>query len=201
MRTISLTIAGLIAMSMMAFTSNEPLPIGSKLPGGDIKMKDISGKDITTNDLKKKNGILVMFSCNTCPYVVKNQQRTKDICRYAQKMELGVVVLNSNAGGRDDADSYAAMQAYAKEQQYDWVYAVDEKNVLADAYGASRTPECYLFDKDLVLVYRGAIDNNPGDAGNVSRKHLQLAMDEMVAGKPVSVKETRSVGCGIKRVN
>lgn len=164
-------------------------------------MKDISGNEISVKEIKKKNGILIMFSCNTCPYVIKNQRRTRDICSYAQKMEMGIIVLNSNAGNRDDEDSYVAMKEYAKKQQYNWVYAVDENNVLADAFGASRTPECFLFDKDLMLVYHGAIDNNPTDEENVTRKHLQIAIDELAAGKEVSVKETRSMGCGIKRVN
>ena len=91
------------------------------------------------------------------------------------------------------------MQSYAKDQGYNWYYAVDSKSVMADAFGASRTPECYLFDKKGVLVYHGAIDDSPGDPAQVKRHHLQLAMDEMLAGKDVTVKETRSVGCSISR--
>ena len=92
------------------------------------------------------------------------------------------------------------MKDYAKGQQYIWTYAVDENNVLADAFGATRTPECFLFDKDLKLVYHGAIDNNPADEENVTRKHLQTAIDELAAGKVISVTKTKSVGCGIKRI-
>ncbi|MEO5889314.1 MAG: thioredoxin family protein [Ferruginibacter sp.] len=194
-------ITAIAAISILSFTFNEPLPIGSLLPKGDVKLKDISGRQISLGELKKKNGLLVMFSCNTCPYVIKNQQRTRAICAYAQKMDLGVIVLNSNTGNRNDEDSYSAMQEYAKQQKYNWIYAVDEKNELADAFGASRTPECFLFNKDLKLVYRGAIDNNPADEGHVSRKHLQIAIDEMLAEKEIEVKETRSVGCGIRRSN
>ncbi len=200
MRNLSFAIACLAAISAMAFVISGPLPIGSPLPKGDVKMKDISGKEISVKELKKKNGILVMFSCNTCPYVIKNQERTKAICSYAQKMELGVIILNSNAANRSGEDSYAAMKDYAKGQQYTWTYAVDENNVLADAFGATRTPECFLFDKDLKLVYHGAIDNNPADEENVTRKHLQTAIDELAAGKVISVTKTKSVGCGIKRI-
>jgi len=200
MRYLSIIIAA-FAFSLMAFRNNDPLPIGSALPKADLKLKDVSGKQITFQQLNKKNGLLVMFSCNTCPYVIKNQERTKTICSYAQKMDMGVIILNSNAANRNDEDSFEAMKAYAKDQQYQWSYAVDENNVLADVFGANRTPECYLFNKELKLVYHGAIDNNPSDEGSVSRKHLQIAIDELVAGKNVSVKETRSVGCGIKRVS
>lgn len=196
----SFLITTLAAISLMAFTISEPLPIGSTLPKGDIKMKDITGKEVSVKEVQKKNGILVMFSSNTCPYVIKNQQRTNAICSYAQKMDVGVIVLNSNAANRNDADSYISMKEYAKEQNYSWPYAVDENHELADAFGASRTPECFLFDKNLKLVYHGAIDNSPGDEGTVTRKHLQIAIDELATGKEVSMKQTKSVGCGIKRL-
>lgn len=199
MRTIPL-LATVTAVSMMAFTISSSLPIGSDLPKGDIKLKNTNGKEITVKELKKKNGILVMFSCNTCPYVIKNQQRTRAICAYAQKMEVGVIVLNSNAANRNAEDSHTAMKEYADAQQYQWNYVVDENNVLADAFGANRTPECFLFDKNLKLVYHGAIDNNPADEDNVTRKHLQVAIDELAEGKEISIKETKSVGCGIKRI-
>jgi peroxiredoxin len=200
MRNTLLIAAAVVSLSLMAFTFTETLPIGSLLPKGDTRLKDISGKEISLKDLKKENGLLVMFSCNTCPYVIKNQERTKAIAAYAQKMNIGVILLNSNEGNRAGGDSYEAMQQYAKEQQYTFHYAVDRDNVLADAFGANRTPECYLFDKELKLVYHGAIDNNPGDGDNVSRKHLQIAVDELAAGKDIAIKETRSVGCGIKRI-
>jgi peroxiredoxin len=200
MRNTLLIAAAVVSLSLMAFTFTETLPIGSLLPKGDTRLKDISGKEISLKDVKKENGLLVMFSCNTCPYVIKNQERTKAIAAYAQKMNIGVILLNSNEGNRDGGDSYEAMQQYAKEQQYTFHYAVDRDNVLADAFGANRTPECYLFDKELKLVYHGAIDNNPGDGDNVSRKHLQIAVDELAAGKDIAIKETRSVGCGIKRI-
>ncbi|MBS1567704.1 MAG: redoxin domain-containing protein, partial [Bacteroidetes bacterium] len=96
-------------------------------------------------------------------------------------------------------DSYADMQSYAKDQGYQWYYALDSDNVLADAFGAARTPECFLFDKDGKLVYHGAIDDSPADISNVRRTHLKEAINELASGKEVVVKESRSVGCGIKR--
>jgi hypothetical protein len=95
--------------------------------------------------------------------------------------------------------SYDAMKTYAKAQNYKWYYAVDKNNEIADAFGANRTPECFLFNKELKLVYHGAIDDNPSDADNVKRKHLQEAINEMAAEKEISFKESRSVGCSIKR--
>jgi peroxiredoxin len=194
-----LLLPAMTAMALLSFAVIDPLPIGSAMPGSDVELKDVSGNSITLGKAKDKNGLLVMFSCNTCPYVVKNQQRTNEICSYAQKNNIGVVVLNSNEAYRSNEDSYDEMKTYAKEQKYKWHYAVDANSQLANAFGATRTPECFLFDKDLKLVYHGAIDNNPSDAANVSRKHLQIAIDELLAGKDISVKESKSVGCGIKR--
>jgi thioredoxin-related protein len=142
---------------------------------------------------------LVMFSCNTCPVVIANQSRTKEICQYASGKKIGIVLLNANEGDRDGSNSFEAMQSYAHEQDYNWFYALDKNSELADAFGANKTPECFLFDKNGKLVYHGAIDDNPGDAASVKRHHLKEAINEIISGKEVSVKETRSVGCSISR--
>ena len=189
----------LLAFIFYSFMPLTELPIGADMPKGEIKMKDISGKEVSLNEAKKKNGLLVMFSCNTCPYVIKNQQRTRDISNYALKNEIGVILINSNEGQRSSDDSYEAMKQYAKNQGYNWYYTIDEKSVLADAFGANRTPENFLFNQEGKLVYHGAIDDNPEES-SVTRKHLKEAIDEMLNGKDVSVKTSRSVGCTIKRV-
>lgn len=191
--------AAFAAVSLAFTTDNNVLPIGASIPKADLKLKDISGKEISLKDAKKKNGLLVMFSCNTCPWVIKNQSRTKEIASYALSKEIGVILLNSNEGQRDDADSFSEMKEYAANQGFNWYYAVDANNVLADEFGANRTPEVFLFNAEGKHVYHGAIDDNPGDASGVSRKHLKEAIDEVVAGKDVSVKESRSMGCQIKR--
>jgi thioredoxin-related protein len=195
-----ITLSVIVALVSFSFTVvKEVLPIGASIPKADRKMKDISGKEISLQEAKKKNGLLVMFSCNTCPWVIKNQSRTIEIANYALSKEIGVILLNSNEGQRDDADSFSEMKEYAAAQGYKWYYAVDTDNVLADEFGANRTPECFLFNADGKHVYHGAIDDNPGDAASVNRKHLRMAIDEIVSGKDVSVKESRSMGCQIKR--
>lgn len=191
-----------LAVAALIFSfapAGDPLPIGSPIPQPAMALKEVKGKSTTLQDSRKANGLLVMFSCNSCPYVIKNQQRTVAICQFALQNNIGVVIVNSNEAFRDDEDSFTAMQTYAKEQGYNWNYVLDENSKLADAFGANRTPECFLFDKNDKLTYHGAIDNSPADASNVSRQHLQEAIKEMTAGKEVSVKESRSVGCTIKR--
>ena len=193
-----LLVAG--ALSISAFTHNAELPIGSAMPKATMQMEDISGKKLTLQDAKKSNGLLVMFSCNTCPYVVKNQPRTKEIAAFALENNIGVILVNSNETQRKDDDSFEAMKQYAKAQGYQWYYVADNGSELADAFGANKTPECYLFNKSDKLVYHGAIDDNPGgELSEVGRKHLKEAMGEMLSNKDITVKTSRSVGCTIKR--
>ncbi len=192
-----------LSFSFIAFSfkANGPqsLPIGSSLPKADLIMKDVSGKSVSLQQSKNENGLLVMFSCNTCPVVRANQSRTNQICSYAIEKKIGVAVINSNEGGRSSDESLESMQAYAKEQSYKWLYLLDSKNVVADAFGANRTPEVFLFDKNSKLVYHGAIDDSPGDISNVKHVYLKDAIDEMAVGKNITVKESRSVGCSIHR--
>jgi thioredoxin-related protein len=191
----------LAVLMLLAFrSSNDPLPIGSNLPNADTRMKDISGKEVSFKETMKENGLLVMFSCNTCPVVGKYQSRTLDIGKYAGSKGVGVIILNSNEATRSDGESFEDMQAYAKEQGYGFSYALDADSKMADAFGATRTPEVFLFDKTGKLVYHGAIDDNPNDPADVTRKHAAIAIDEMLAGKTVSTTKTRFVGCGIKRL-
>ena len=200
MKKLLFTAFPVLALSFAFTTVSDPLPIGASMPNPDLKMKDVSGQEISLNSAKKKNGLLVIFSCNTCPYVIKNQTRTIEVSKHAIANDIGVAILNPNEAYRGNEDSYEAMKEYAAEQKYDWHYLVDQNHVMADAFGANRTPECFLFDKDGKLVYHGAIDDNPNDASAVSRKHLVEAINELKSGKEIAVKESRSVGCTIKRL-
>ncbi len=196
-KLFALPLLFVVLASMMLKPSE--LRIGDKAPSPDTKMKDISGKSISFNDVKKKNGLLVVFSCNTCPWVIKNQQVAIEGYNYALSKNVGVIVLNSNEGQRSDADSKDAMAEYAKNQNYQWPYVIDENSMMADAFGAKVTPECYLFDKDMKLIYHGAITDNPKTPSESTRDHLKVAIDELVEGKSVSMSTSKAMGCGIKR--
>jgi hypothetical protein len=189
-----------LALALVTLAPADPLPIGASLPNPEVKMKDISGKEVSFKDATKKNGLLVMFSCNTCPVVRGYQARTVAAAKHAMESEVGVILLNPNEATRTEGDSFDDMKTYAKNSGYTFNYVLDHNSKMADAFGANRTPECFLFDKNGKLVYHGAIDNNAGDADGVTKQYLIKAIDEVKAGSPVSVKESRSVGCGIKRV-
>lgn len=186
--------------AMLAFISkNNPLPIGSNLPAATQIMKDANGKKYAFNDVKQQNGLLVIFSCNTCPWVINNQTVAKEIAAYALANKIGVIILNSNEAQRETDDAPEAMKRYAIAQDYQYPYVIDQNAEMADLFGAKVTPECYLFDKNNKLVYHGAINDNPKTPANATRNHLQIAIDEIVSGKSVEVTTSKAMGCTIKR--
>lgn len=189
--------------TLAAFTfkiSVDPLPIGASLPKSDVKMKNIGGDEVSFKDAMQKKGLLVIFTCNTCPVVKKYQTRLNEVCKYALGNGVGVIMINSNEATRESGDSYDDMKNYAKASGFDWNYVVDDKSNMANEFGATRTPENFLFNADGKLVYHGAVDDNQNGGDAVTRKHLRVAIDELLAGKEISTKNTRSVGCTIKRV-
>lgn len=195
-----------ILFSFMAFFAGriiaqniQSLPVGSEAPLMNHEMQDISEKPVSIKSAMGENGVLIMFSCNTCPYVIKNEERTNLIAAYAQKNKIGVLLINSNEANRSGDDSFDAMQIFAKKNRYAFYYAEDAKSIVANKFGATRTPEIFLVNTKGIIVYKGAIDDNPSDAKNVKREHLKIAIAELVNGKEISVKESKSVGCSIKR--
>jgi hypothetical protein len=113
---------------------------------------------------------------------------------------VGVAFVNSNEAKRDNGDSFAEMQARYKEKGYSGAYLLDEKHVVADAFGARTTPHVFLFDKNMKLVYKGAIDDNVSSAAEVKERWLHNAIENLASGKAIDPALTRNIGCSIKRV-
>lgn len=174
------------------------ITIGSSLPKGDIKMKDVSGMEKTLLDSKKENGLLVVFSCNTCPFVIKSEAAIKEIGKQTKESKIGYIILNSNEAQRAGEDSFDEMKKYAAKQEYDFSYVVDQNSVVADAFGATRTPQAFLFDKNMKLVYKGAFTDDT-DPKNATKFYLKDAINAVREAKEVNVSSTKSIGCSIKR--
>ena len=201
-RTILLfSLAALVAAGTTAFRppANPELELGAAIPKADVKMMDVSGKEVSLADAKGENGLLVIFSCNTCPYVKLAETRIKEVSAIANRNKVGVIIVNSNEAQRSADDSYEEMKKYATAQGYKMSYVVDKNSQLADAFGATRTPQCFLFDKK-ALVYRGAIDDNIKDAADAKEHYLKDALMAVGTGKAIKTASTKSVGCTIKRV-
>lgn len=194
----------LSAAALITLTAFKVLPVGPELglnaaiPMPDYKMKDVSGKQVSLGESKTDKGLLVIFSCNTCPYVKLSETRIKEYTDFCLSNGIGCVIVNSNEAQRAEEDSFDEMTKYYKAQNLKCAYTVDEKSQLADAFGATRTPQCFLFNAK-GLVYKGAIDDNVKDAAQVKNAFLKEALSALVKGKTAVTQETKSIGCTIKR--
>ncbi|WP_440998836.1 thioredoxin family protein [Fodinibius sp. SL11] len=195
---IILSAVGLLAFLPVENHNTDRLEIGAKAPLADVEVTDISGEKLTLAEVAGKNGLLVNFSCNTCPWVEAWEDRYNPIVNMAEENGIGVIMLNPNAAIRDKGESMEDMQARAKSSNYNFYYALDEQAKLAEAFGATRTPDIFLFNSDMELVYTGAIDDNAKSAKNVEQPYLKNAIQNLVAGKEINPKTTKALGCTIK---
>ena len=189
----------LLSFSVYAADNAGKLEIGDKAVLTDVKMTDVSGESLSLEDVKGKNGVLVLFSCNTCPFVKKWEGRYNDLKAWADKNNVGMIVLNSNYQNRSGDDSMEAMQQKAEEHAYSFYYVVDEESRIANAFGGQTTPHAFLFDGDFELAYKGAIDDNYNSADDVSKAYLKDAITSLGSGEEITITETKPTGCGIKR--
>lgn len=195
---ILLVACGFLLSFINANIGNE-IGLNAPIPLADEKLKDVSGKEISLNTAKTSKGLLVIFSCNTCPYVKLSESRIKEITDKAVKEGLGCVIVNSNEAQRGDEDSFDAMIKYAATQKLSCSYVVDTNSKMADAFGATRTPQCFLFNTK-GLVYKGAIDDNVKDPALAKAHYLKDAIEAVLKGETPKMQETKSIGCTIKRV-
>lgn len=177
----------------------DELGLNAGIPMPDYKMKDVSGKEISLNEAKTQKGLLVIFSCNTCPYVKLSASRIKEYSDYCQANGIGCALINSNEAQRAEDDSYAEMVKYYSSLQLKCIYAVDDKSQLANAFGAGRTPQCFVFNAK-GLIYKGAIDDNVKDPSAVKDPYLKNALVALNKNEMPKTQETKSIGCTIKRV-
>ena len=195
--------------ALVAIPAHDPLTdlvIGAPMPSADVVMKDVVGGERTLASLNGANGLLVIFSCNTCPFVVGSEGsagwegRYPELAALCERSKVGFALVNSNTAKRDAGDSFTDMQLHYKEKGYQGHYLLDEENVVADAFAARTTPHVFLFDKDLKLVYKGAVDDRMEKAADVKQPFVRNAITNLAEGKPIDPAVTRNIGCSIKRV-
>ena len=177
----------------MSFT----LSLGEKAP--DFKLPATDGQTYQLSDFTAKT-LVVFFTCNHCPYVVGSDEVT---CRTAERfMPRGVdfVGINSNSVETNPTDSFDHMVKRMEELKFPWKYLYDESQEIAKAYGALRTPHFYVFDEDRRLVYTGRGVDNPREPEKMMVNDIDNALEEHLAGKPISVPLTNPIGCNVKWV-
>jgi len=181
----------------MALTPSTMLPLGTPAP--DFRLPDTQGRVVSRRDFQNHPGLLVVFMCNHCPYVIHLRSALAQLARDYIPRGLGMVGINSNDVERYPADSPARMAAEVKAAGYSFPYLYDADQSVARAYQAACTPDIFLFDAAGRLVYRGQFDDSrPGNGRPVTGRDLRAALDALLAGQPVPTQQTPSVGCNIK---
>jgi peroxiredoxin len=175
-----------------------PLKLGKTAPMQGVKMMNVDGKEISLADAAGKQGTMVIFICNHCPWVKNWQSRIATVGNAAMEKGVGVVAINSNDPAAYEEDAYDVMKTRAGEVGYKFPYVVDATSEVAKAFGASHTPEAFVFDAKGKLVYHGAVDDNARDESAVKSRWLEDAVNSVAAGKKVAVTETKALGCSIK---
>jgi peroxiredoxin len=176
----------------MAFT----LEIGAKAP--DFSLPATDGKTYKLSDFKDAKTLVIFFTCNHCPYVKGSDEVTRQTAEKYMKKGVKFVGINSNSENTHPEDSFELMVERMKTNKFPWVYLRDKTQKVALAYGALKTPHFYVFDSNRKLVYTGRGVDNPKDTIKMTVNDLDKALEEHLAGKPVTMKLTNPIGCNVK---
>ena len=195
-KTFLFLLMAAIAMSFSLESTGGGYKIGDKAQ--DFSLKSVNGKMVSLAGIKNAKGYIVVFTCNECPYAKAYEQRIIELDKKYAPLGFPVVAINSNDKDVQPGDSYPNMKKLSKKKKYPFPYLYDESQAVAKAFGATRTPHVYVLDKELVVRYIGAIDDNSEDPSLAKEKYVGTAVDALLAGKDISVKETKAIGCGIK---
>jgi len=173
--------------------------VGDKAP--TFSLKNVDGRTISLADYQKEKGVVLIFTCNHCPYAQAYEERIIALHKELAPKGFPVVAINPNDPQIVPEDSYENMQKRAKEKKYPFVYLFDETQAVAKAYGAQKTPHVFLLkntSEGFVVAYIGAIDDSPNDPKKVQKRYVAEAVEALLAGKPVPIAETKAIGCSIK---
>jgi peroxiredoxin len=182
----------------MPAVNSTMLPLGTAAPNFSLP-DTVSGRNVSMSQFSNAPALVVIFMCNHCPFVKHIAAALAQFGRDMQTRKVAVVGISSNDVAIATGDTPHAMTQMAKENGYTFPYLFDETQAVAKAYKAACTPDFFLFDKNMKLVYRGQFDDSrPSSAVPVTGKDLRAAVDAVLAGKPVATQQKPSMGCGIK---
>ena len=185
----------------MAFNSNVSTPYKIGDTATDFKLKSVDGKMYSMSDYKSAKGFIVVFTCNHCPFAKKYEDRINDLAKKYKPKGYILLAINPNDPAIEPADSFELMQKRAKEKGFAFPYLFDDGQKIFPQYGATKTPHVFLLDKNRVVKYIGAIDDNVDSAADVKEKYLENAIAALESGKTPSPETTKAIGCSIKVKN
>ena len=182
----------------MAETPSQMIPLGTKAP--EFNLVDTkTGKPMSLNENQSNIATVIMFICNHCPYVKHIRAKLLEVANHYQAKGVQFIAINSNDAKKYPEDSPSKMKEEAEKYRFPFPYLYDETQSVAQAYRAACTPDFYIFDRNLLCVYRGRFDQaTPGNSLPVTGKDLTQALDNILAGKPVNSDQQPSLGCNIK---
>ena len=191
----------LVFVAISSFIIGETMVSDGYQPGDkatDFKLKSVDGKNYSMSDYKDAKGFIVVFTCNTCPFAIKYDDRVNALAKKYKSKGYVLLAINPNDPDVQPKDAYNLMQAKAKDEGFVFPYLVDEGGKIYPQYGATKTPHVFLLDKNLVVKYIGAIDDNADDASAVKDKYLENAIASLEKGNDPSPSVTKAIGCSIK---
>lgn len=204
---ILITVAASTIYSVFAFTgvdSSLERFILSYIPGDkaeDFSLKNVDGKMVSLSDFTEAKGFIVVFTCNTCPVSVANEDRIIELDKKYSSKGFPVIAINPNNPEVSAGDSFELMKVRATEKGFTFPYLLDEGQKVYPKYGASRTPHVYVLEKenkDLIVRYVGSIDNSARDPYAATDRYVENAVDALLKGQEVELASTKAIGCGIK---
>lgn len=182
----------------MARTPSNMLPLGTKAPNFEL-YDTVSNKHVSLNNINGEKGTIIAFICNHCPFVKHVNHEIVAIANDYKAKGIQTIAISSNDVENYPEDAPELMLENARNEGFTFPYLYDESQEVAKAYDAACTPDFYLFDNDLKLVYRGQLDDSrPQNGIPVSGKDLRNALDALIAGKPIDNEQKPSIGCNIK---
>jgi len=184
----------ILAFSMKTDASYK---VGDKIE--DFKLQNINGKIVSLSDYKTAKGFIIIFTCNTCPYSVANEDRIVALDAKYKTKGYPVIAINPNDPNVSKGDGFEDIKVRATEKGFTFPYLLDAKQEVFPKFGASKTPHGFIVTKSTMKVeYIGAIDNSSRNADTVTEKYIENAVDVLLVGKKPEKTETRAIGCSIK---
>jgi peroxiredoxin len=191
----------LFIVFFMSFLSSETTTVSGYKPGdkaADFSLKSVDGKMYSMSDYKDAKGFIVVFTCNHCPFAVKYEDRIIDLAKRYKSQGYILLAINPNDPAAQPADSFELMQVRAKEKGFTFPYLFDEGQKIYPQYGATKTPHVFLLDKNLIVKYIGAIDDNVDEPSEVKEKYLENAIAALDKNQDPTPAVTKAIGCSIK---